>query len=48
VISDYAEVGARSIVGEMGLVKNHQEIPPARSRLAFPCGSSETSMNATT
>jgi carbonic anhydrase/acetyltransferase-like protein (isoleucine patch superfamily) len=27
VISDYAEVGAGSIVGEMGLVKNHQRLP---------------------
>ena len=36
VISDYAEVGAGSIVGEMGLVKNHQKIPPAKVAVGVP------------
>jgi carbonic anhydrase/acetyltransferase-like protein (isoleucine patch superfamily) len=36
VISDYAEVGAGSIVGEMGLVKNHQKIPPGKVAVGVP------------
>jgi carbonic anhydrase/acetyltransferase-like protein (isoleucine patch superfamily) len=36
VISDYAEVGAGSIVGEMGLVKNHQKIPSGKVAVGVP------------
>ncbi len=36
VISDYSEVGAGSIVGEMGLVKNGQKIPPGKVAVGVP------------
>jgi phenylacetic acid degradation protein len=36
VISDYAEVGAGSLIGEMGLVKHHQKIPPGKVAVGVP------------
>jgi tRNA-Thr(GGU) m(6)t(6)A37 methyltransferase TsaA len=36
VVSDYAKVGAGAIVGEMGLVKNSQEIPPFKVAVGAP------------
>jgi carbonic anhydrase/acetyltransferase-like protein (isoleucine patch superfamily) len=36
VVSDYSEVGAGSIVGEMGLVKNSQKIPPGKVAVGAP------------
>ena len=36
VISDYSKVGEGAIVGEMGLVKNSQEIPPFKVAVGVP------------
>jgi len=36
VVSDFAEVGAGALVGEMGLVKNSQKIPPRKVAVGVP------------
>ena len=36
VVSDFSEVGAGAIVGEMGLVKNGQQVPPASVAVGIP------------
>jgi carbonic anhydrase/acetyltransferase-like protein (isoleucine patch superfamily) len=36
VVSDYSEVGEGAIVGEMGLVKNGQKIPPRKVAVGAP------------
>lgn len=36
VVSDYSEVGEGAIIGEMGLVKNGQKIPPRKVAVGAP------------
>lgn len=36
VVSDFSEVGAGTIIGEMGLVKNSQKIPPGKVAVGIP------------
>jgi carbonic anhydrase/acetyltransferase-like protein (isoleucine patch superfamily) len=35
-VSDFSRVGAGAIIGEMGLVKQHQEIPPRKIAVGIP------------
>jgi len=36
VISDFSKVGTWAIIGEMGLVKNGQTVPPAKVAVGVP------------